>query len=222
MDLYHRYESIIRQCLVDLTTAAKEFITTNLISYGAYGAAIMTSAASLAFAVSLPVTLLSAVSQLDNPLNMALTKSEQAGKLLARNVLANYVGGKRPVTLSGYGMGARVIVYCLLELLSMVAEQDIFGIIDSVYLFGTPVSLSAEQWSSIRPIVSDRFVNAYSENDWFLKILFRLHPKPTAGTKAIECDGIENIDVSSLIKSHDEYAQKENELLIAVGFDKVL
>jgi hypothetical protein len=160
---------------------------------------------------------------LDNPWNMALKKSEQAGQLLARSVLATYVGGKRPVTLVGNGMGARVIVYCLVELLAISEEMnvDIYGIVDSVYLMGASVSLPIEQWKAIKPLVADRFVNCYSENDWFLKLLFRLHPNPVAGCAPIEIPGIENINVSSMIASHDQYVEHQEELLSAVGYGKV-
>jgi hypothetical protein len=213
-----------KQALVDLSKAAKEFIATNLISYGVYGAALMTSAAALTLAISFPITLLQAASMLDNPWNMALKKSEQAGQLLARSVLAKYIGGKRPVTLVGNGMGARVIVYCLLELLQLTDDKDVdvYGIIDSVYLMGASVSLSQEQWECIKPLVADRFVNCYSENDWFLKLLFRLHPNPVAGCAPIEVNGVENINVTSMIVSHDQYVEHQDELLSAVGFGRVV
>ncbi|KAJ3316777.1 Transmembrane and coiled-coil domain-containing protein 4, partial [Boothiomyces sp. JEL0866] len=213
--------SFDRQSLVDLTTAVSEFIKTTVITYSATGIAAVTAASTLAFALGWPVALLQTAAMLDNPWNMALDKAEQAGRHLARSVLANHVGGKRPVTLIGHGMGARVIVYCLLELYNMTdVECDIYSMIDSVYLFGAVASQSAEEWSNIRNIVAGRFVNCYSANDWFLQLLYRLHPNPAAGFAPIAVTNIENIDASEMIQSHGDYASKLEELLAHIKFEK--
>ncbi|KAJ3271328.1 Transmembrane and coiled-coil domain-containing protein 4, partial [Terramyces sp. JEL0728] len=213
--------SFDRQCLIDLTTAASEFIKTSLITYGASGIAAVTAASTLAFALGWPVALLQTAAMLDNPWNMALDKAEQAGIHLARSVLAAHVGGKRPVTLIGHGMGARVIVYCLLELYKMTdIDCDIYSMIDSVYLFGAVASLGADQWANIREIVAGRFVNCYSTNDWFLQLLYRLHPNPAAGFAPIEARNVENIDASELVQSHGDYASKLEELLAHIMFEK--
>ncbi|KAJ3360518.1 Transmembrane and coiled-coil domain-containing protein 4 [Kappamyces sp. JEL0680] len=92
-----------RRVLVDLTTAAEDFIKSNAISYGIYGVAVAATG-TLAVAASLPITALQGLAMLDNPWNLALSKSEQAGIVLARNVIASFVGGNRPVTLVGHGM----------------------------------------------------------------------------------------------------------------------
>jgi hypothetical protein len=102
-----------RQNLVELTTAVRKFLTSKAISYTGYTAAALTSTATMSIlsALTLPVGLMNAVNLLDNPWNIALSKSEQAGVLLARQVLGTFVGGRRPVILIGHGMGARAIVF---------------------------------------------------------------------------------------------------------------
>ncbi|EEB10408.1 hypothetical protein Phum_PHUM040020 [Pediculus humanus corporis] len=57
------------------------------------------------------------------------------GKSLAEKLLSrdNY---KLPVTLVGFGLGARIIYYCLEE---MSTKENSEGIILDVMLFGAPV-----------------------------------------------------------------------------------
>lgn len=71
----------------------------------------------------------------------------------------------------GFSIGARLIFHCLLELSRCGAR----GIVESAVLLGAPVSgsVSAPRWAAVRSVVSGRFVNAYSANDWVLGIVFR-------------------------------------------------
>ena len=110
----------------------------------------------------------------------------------------------------------------MLELMKMKEDLDIWGLIDSVFLFGACVSLNMSEWEHISTIPASRFVNCYSENDWFLRVLFRLKLTPAAGTAKIGIPSIQDIDVSSLIKSHGDYINKIEELLGAVGYERQL
>jgi hypothetical protein len=211
-----------REYLVDLTTAAQSFLKANIISYGASTAAAFTSAAGFAFAAAFPLVAIRATVMIDNPWLQALKKSEQAGRLLAKSVLAQFVGGRRPVTLIGHGMGARVIYFCLLELFYLKDEVDVYGIIDNIYFLGGSIAPCVEDWNRIAPLVSGRLVNCFSTNDWFLKILFRLNLSPCAGANAVDIPGVENIDVSEIIGSHEEYITKRDEILKVIGFENML
>lgn len=102
----------------------------------------------------------------------------------------------------------------------MKDTMDVFGLIDSVYLFGACISLSKSQWNEIKFLPSSRFVNCYSGNDWFLKILFRIQLTPAAGSAPVDVDGIEDVDVSSLVSGHGDYVQKFEDLIAAVGIEK--
>lgn len=95
---------------------------------------------------------------------------------------------------------------------------DLFGIVDSIYLFGCCISISTEQWENLRTLVSDRFVNCYSENDWVLKIIFRLHPNKAAGSDKIDVKDIENFDLSDIIPSHESYFDCADEIFRKVGY----
>ncbi|KAI8898262.1 hypothetical protein BC833DRAFT_526118 [Globomyces pollinis-pini] len=211
--------SFERESLVKLSAAIYDYIKSNAIYTGAQAGVALTSAAALAFALTIPIGLLTTVSMIDNPWNLTLTKSEMAGRILARSVVATYQGGKRPITLVGHGMGARVIVYCLVELYSMRNDMDVYGLIDSVFLLGAAASLSIETWNEIRQIVAGRFVNCFSKNDWFLHLLFRLHSNPAAGEDEIDIDSIENFDVSERVATHVDYVKDLDSILKLVNYD---
>jgi hypothetical protein len=62
-------------------------------------------------------------------------------------------------------------------------------------------------------LVAGRIVNCYSVNDWVLKFLFRttasLKVENVAGLSPIESvDGVENVNMSSFVFGHLEYAEK--------------
>lgn len=62
-------------------------------------------------------------------------------------------------------MGSLVITECLKEL----AKRDQKGIVDNVVLMGAPISsYNAIPWNAMASVVSNRFVNCYSPNDWVL------------------------------------------------------
>ena len=126
--------------------------------------------------------------------------------------------GARPVTLCGYGLGARVIFYCLLELSSRSESQ---GIVQNAYMFGTAVNADALLWGKAQSVVSGRIVNGYCRDDWLLKFVFRTANASLsiAGLGPIEFPScrIENIDVSTIINGHLQYQEKLPELLQLVG-----
>ena len=66
-------------------------------------------------ALTWPVALLACADWIDNPWTVAFAKSKEAGLVLA-DCLASGNHGRRPVTLIGYSLGARVIYYALKEL----------------------------------------------------------------------------------------------------------
>eukprot|EP01038_Epipyxis_sp_PR26KG_P011829 gene11829-15830_t len=95
------------------------------------------------------------------------------------NNLQNYCG--RPITLIGYGMGARVIFHCL-ETLANEGGNNGKYIIENVVMIGapvgttsieSPVGITIESWRKARTVVSNRFINCFATNDWILAILYR-------------------------------------------------
>ncbi|KAJ3334829.1 hypothetical protein HDU91_002503, partial [Kappamyces sp. JEL0680] len=115
-----------------------------------------------------PMWLMKLTYLVDNPWGNALTKAEKAGRLLA-DTLIGQVQSNRPVTLAAFSLGARLVYYCLLEL----AARNAFGIIESVYLLGTPCVSNRKEWEAISSVVAGKIYNCYTTNDTMLGVLYR-------------------------------------------------
>lgn len=163
-----------------------------------------------------PLGLIKVASVLDNPFSVALARADKAGKVLA-HALIDGVQGKRPVTLIGYSVGARVIYACLVEL----AEQHAFGLVESVVLMGAPAPSDSKQWRRMRAVVAARMVNVYSTEDYVLGYLYR-STKLEMGVAGLgpvqDIHGIENTDVSKLVSGHDRYRYLVGTILAKVAF----
>lgn len=114
-------------------------------------------------ALQVPLILSKLSYLLDNPWNVSLDRAVSAGQVLADCLIAQNLGS-RPITLVGFSLGARVIWSCLKEL----AAKRAFGLVQNVYLFGTPVVAKKNDYLRIRSVVSGRFVNGFARNDWIL------------------------------------------------------
>ena len=163
-----------------------------------------------------PFGLLRAAKSMDSPFSIAKTRSDKAGKVLA-DALINKVQGARPVTLVGYGLGARVIYSCLLQL----AELNAFGLVESVVFMGAPTPSEASAWRRMRAVVSGRVVNVFSADDFMLGFLYRASSVQMgiAGVQEVEgVAGVENYDFTDMIKGHDKYRLLVGTLLQRIGF----
>ena len=166
-----------------------------------------------------PIGLLKIASVLDNPFSVAVARSDKAGKVLA-HALISKVQGERPVTLVGYSLGARVIYSCLLEL----AEQNAFGLVESVVLMGAPTPSDSSAWRRIRAVVSARVVNVYSTEDFILGFLYRTSKAQlgVAGLQEVKgVFGIQNVDMSLLVTGHTRYRYLVGTILRRIGFEDV-
>lgn len=168
--------------------------------------------------LQLPLVLSKLSYLIDNPWNVSLTRANAAGLILADSLMAHNLG-KRPVTLLGFSLGARVIFSCLKEL----ADKGAHGLIQNVYLFGSPIVANKDEYLKARSVVSGRFVNGYSSNDWILGYLFRATSggiMRVAGLAKVEgVPGIENFDVTKLVNGHMDYRAAMPRLLKEVGWE---
>ena len=167
--------------------------------------------------LQLPLVLTKLSYLIDNPWNVSLARANAAGLILADSLRANNLG-KRPVTLLGFSLGSRVIFSCLKEL----ADKEAHGLIQNVYLFGSPVVGNKEEYLKARSVVSGRFVNGYSSNDWILGYLFRATSggiMRVAGLAPVEgIPGLENFNLTDLVNGHMDYRSAMPRLLKAVGW----
>ncbi|CAB9528307.1 Transmembrane and coiled-coil domain-containing protein 4 [Seminavis robusta] len=92
------------------------------------------------------------------------------------------------------------------------------SIVEDVIVMGLPNHLSLSSWRACRQIVGGRIVNCYSRKDLILSLMFQLKRlagglRPVCGTCPVNVPGIENVDVSDLITSHQDYCMVAGEVL---------
>mmetsp|Transcript_81285 Transcript_81285/g.188818 ORF Transcript_81285/g.188818 Transcript_81285/m.188818 type:complete len:208 (-) Transcript_81285:41-664(-) len=167
-------------------------------------AATATAGSIAALAVAWPIWIIASMAQLDNTWLVCIERARLAGRCLAHALADRQTVGQRPVTLVGHSIGARLLVYCLLELHKMGE----FHAVHDVVLLGTPVTTSSSKWNKVRAVVSGRVVNGYLGSDWVLAFLYRYLEwgLSVAGLSEVRVPGIENINLSGLgIAGHHDY-----------------
>eukprot|EP01028_Stygiella_incarcerata_P004828 TRINITY_DN2097_c0_g1_i7.p1 TRINITY_DN2097_c0_g1~~TRINITY_DN2097_c0_g1_i7.p1 ORF type:complete len:983 (+),score=295.76 TRINITY_DN2097_c0_g1_i7:105-3053(+) len=149
-----------------------------------------------------PATVFGLASGIDSPWNMVMDRSLKAGRALGRCLFRGILG-RRPTTLIGTSMGARVIYFSLLELQRLlkkyVKKQSskskkqsssksssksapvdhvapptyVKDCIENVVLFGAPVPGDPKLWRQIRSLVQGRLINVHARSDFILRLVFR-------------------------------------------------
>ncbi|CAI1967606.1 hypothetical protein SEUBUCD646_0F00270 [Saccharomyces eubayanus] len=212
-DLYSLYwePEMLKSIGQTVSIVATEIFTTSLQQI--LGATVLTALIS---SVQWPMALSKLGYILDNPWNVSLDRAWSAGKILADTLIARNLGS-RPITLIGFSIGARVIFSCLIEL----CKKRALGLIENVYLFGTPAVMKREQLVMARSVVSGRFVNGYSDKDWFLAYLFRAAAggfSAVMGISTIEdVEGFENVNCTELVDGHLNYRKNMPKLMKKIG-----
>ncbi|KAI4200759.1 MAG: hypothetical protein LQ346_002317 [Caloplaca aetnensis] len=173
---------------------------------------------ALMASLQLPIVLTKLSYLIDNPWTVSMARANGAGLILADSLIDRNLG-VRPITLVGFSLGSRVIFACLREL----ANKGAFGLIQNVYLFGSPIVANKDEYLRARTVVSGRFVNGYASNDWILGYLFRATSggiMRVAGLAPVEnIPGLENIDVTKLVNGHMAYRTAMPRLLREVGWE---
>ncbi|KAM9887069.1 hypothetical protein OXX69_013452, partial [Metschnikowia pulcherrima] len=176
------------------------------------GATILTALMS---AIQLPMMLSKLSYLLDNPWNVSLDRAWKAGKILADTLISGNMG-VRPITLVGFSLGSRLIYSCLIEL----AKRGGFGLIDNVIILGTPATVKYDQITLAKSVVSGRFINGYTRNDWILGYLFRATGgglSTVSGISPIEnIPGVENFDCTEYVEGHMSYRKAIPKVLKAL------
>ncbi|KAI0206260.1 DUF726-domain-containing protein [Astrocystis sublimbata] len=172
---------------------------------------------SLMAALQLPVVLTKLAYLIDNPWAVSLDRAWAAGLILADSLIDRNLGS-RPITLVGYSLGSRVIFSCLLEL----ARKGAHGLVQNVYIFGSPIVVKQEEFLRARVVVAGRFVNGYNRNDWILGYLFRLTNggiRRVAGLATVDgVPEVENFDCTDHVKGHMDYRTAMPRLLRECGW----
>lgn len=173
---------------------------------------------ALMASLQLPIVLTKLSYLIDNPWTVSLDRANSAGLILADSLIDRHLGN-RPITLLGFSLGSRLIFSCLKEL----AARGAFGIVQNVYLFGSPIVAKKDEYLRARSVISGRFVNGYASNDWILGYLFRATSggiMRVAGLAPVEgVHGLENLDVTQLVNGHMAYRTAMPRLLREVGWE---
>ncbi|KAK0654420.1 putative membrane protein [Lasiodiplodia hormozganensis] len=167
-------------------------------------------------ALQLPIVLTKLSYLIDNPWNVSLARAELAGLILADSLIDRNLG-VRPATLVGFSLGSRVIFSCLQEL----SKRGAYGLVQNVFLFGSPMVAKKDEYLKARSVVAGRFVNGYATNDWILGYLFRATSggvMKVAGLAPVDCPGIENFDVTEMVNGHMAYRAAIPRLLREMGW----
>lgn len=208
-----RYES---RYLLELGRTLQRFVSFAL-QMAVTEALKTTILAGVISAVLWPSSLLSLANIIDLPWNVCLRRSEDVGRILAETLLCRQQG-RRPVTLIGYSMGARVIFYCLQE---MGQRKGCEGIVEDVILLGAPVSNCSKEWQKLSRVVAGKIINGYCRGDWLLNFLHRTSSvtMSIAGVKPI--DWIDrrmiNVELTEIVSGHFDYGNKIGEILTVLG-----
>jgi Protein of unknown function (DUF726) len=173
---------------------------------------------ALMASLQLPIVLTKLSYLIDNPWTVSLDRANSAGQILADSLIDRHLGN-RPITLLGFSLGSRLIFSCLKEL----AARGAYGIVQNVYLFGSPIVAKKDEYLRARSVISGRFVNGYASNDWILGYLFRATSggiMRVAGLAPVEdVPGLENLDVTQLVNGHMAYRTAMPRLLREVGWE---
>ncbi|XP_073690389.1 transmembrane and coiled-coil domain-containing protein 4 [Garra rufa] len=189
-----------------------------LVSVVAQEALKYTVLSGIVTALTWPASLLAVASVIDNPWGVCLSRSAEVGKHLAQ-VLRSRQQGKRPVSLIGFSLGARVIYFCLEELANDQGSEGV--VVEDVVLLGAPVDGSEKAWQRLSRVVAGKIVNGYCRGDWLLGFLYRSSSVrlSVAGLQPINSQDrkIINVDLSSVVKGHLDYMRQMDTILVAVG-----
>ncbi|EKX72753.1 hypothetical protein BEWA_013120 [Theileria equi strain WA] len=163
--------------------------------------------------INWPLLMIQYATNLDNAWLVSRQRAEVAGSLLANAICDRQAVGDRHISLIGYSMGARVILYALLKLY----DKGKLSSIKDVVLMGLPSTAGPAEWDKCRCVVAGRLLNVYSANDWVLGFLYRYVNMNIAGLQAVPCPGVENWDVSSLVSLHTDYLGKIHTIFSYIG-----
>ncbi|KAL3087544.1 hypothetical protein niasHT_024937 [Heterodera trifolii] len=199
-----------------------DYFVSFVVSYAIQRSLMETMLASLVSAIAWPLVLLGSSCVIDNPWNICTRRARQVGEHLAE-VLLTRQHGRRPITLIGFSLGARVLYHCLLEMSKRMPES--LGIVQDVILLGAPVSASPSHWRQLCSVnlpILFQLINGYCKSDWLLRFLYRTMSVQfiIAGTGPVDNRTerkIVNFNLSHIVKGHLDYAKKMTQVLEAVG-----
>ncbi|KAI0699711.1 DUF726-domain-containing protein [Cytidiella melzeri] len=181
------------EALINLSSALYNLVKSQAMQYLKTQIIKQTVFAALAAALS-PTAWLKIGQIIDNPWMTAKARASKTAHVLG-TLISERVLGNRPITLVGYSLGSQVIFEALQYLATLPPERTA-GLVQDVFLFGSPVSAGEAAWASVRRVVAGRLVNGYSTNDYVLAVLARASGGSwgVSGLQAVQVQGVENVE----------------------------
>lgn len=86
-------------------------------------------------------------------------------------------------------------------------------------IMGAPAATDSATWAAAREVVAGRLVNCYSRSDWVLGFLHRAEgvTRRVAGLQPVDANGVEDVDVTDLVKGHLRYGAATRAILERVA-----
>ncbi|KAI0637008.1 DUF726-domain-containing protein [Trametes polyzona] len=180
------------EALQKLSTALVDLIKAQAMQY-IRGQIIKQTFLAALFSALSPTAWMKITKIIDNPWMHTKTLAVKTGKVLG-TLLAERVLGNRPITLVGYSLGSLVIFEALQHLAALPPAQTL-GLVQDVYLFGSPLAADRAQWAAVRRVAAGRVVNGYGKDDYVLAVLARVSGLNwgVAGLQPVEVQGVENV-----------------------------
>jgi hypothetical protein len=198
-------------------------------------------------AVAIPSALLTASKLIDDPYQIVILRADEAGKELAKCLLLSeerrpvtlvgYSFGARVIDACLRELYRQQIRWEKQQEKGSTTEvessenskqdDDVFeynkepaSIVEDVVFMGLPRIVSHQALSMIRQVAGGRMINCYTKKDWFLSLMFTARGgTQTCGTSPIQdVEGIENYDVTDLVKAHKNYPEAVPAILERVNF----
>ncbi|CAB9517384.1 Transmembrane and coiled-coil domain-containing protein 4 [Seminavis robusta] len=97
-------------------------------------------------------------------------------------------------------------------------DREPASIIEDAVLMGMPKYLNLSAWKSCRQVVAGRLVNVYSRKDKVLSYIFKYRNllgsyQPVVGNGTVAVPGVENIDCTDIVGSHQDYSAMVGRIL---------
>ena len=207
--------------LAAMSNGMSAYLSQSAVKNALAGGAMHTALAGVVSALAFPVTLIAAADVIDNAWSVINHRVEKVADVLAHLITKRTGWSRRPLSLIGFGLGAKIIFKACENL----HARGMRGAIEHCILIGAPVTSSASAWSKLRAVSAGRLVNVYSESDWIIKLLHRdgVIASGAAGLKPVGVDEthleVENVDAAAKlgIYAQSDYAGRMEDILTELG-----
>lgn len=103
-----------------------------------------------------------------------------------------------------------------------LASKHKYGIVEDVFLIGTPIISSEKEWAKVSNVVSGTITSGYATNDTMLRILYRASStlwNCVPGLVPMNNAHVKDVDLTDLVDGHMSYPASIPKILKRFGFE---